>query len=95
MFENYVEREIGGTSIDVNLSRKIIRPKIGFFGLFRDNNTKQFEKEQIIGELTINVVADYESVEKLYHEIAYVIQKWYANNVTMRTNNDEQQLIEE
>jgi len=95
MFDDYITREIGNKYINANLVKKVIKPKIGLFGIFGNDMNKQFNEEQVIGELTINIVADYESVEELYHEIACVIQKWCASHGRTNNNDNEQQLIEE
>jgi hypothetical protein len=97
MSETYITREIGNKYINANLVKKVMKPKIGLFGFFENDTVKQFKEEQVIGELTINVVADYESVEDLHREIACVIQKWCANHgkpmMNTNTNENEQQLI--
>jgi hypothetical protein len=99
MSETYITREVGNKYINANLVKKVMKPKIGLFGFFENDTAKQFKEEQIIGELTINIVADYESVEELHREIACVIQKWCANHgkpMMNNTNNEnEMQLIEE
>jgi hypothetical protein len=98
MSETYITREVGNKYINANLVKKVMKPKIGLFGFFGDDTAKQFKDEQVIGELTINIVADYESVEELHREIACVIQKWCANHgkpMNNTNNENEMQLIEE